>query len=181
MFTTFALPFLIFLARTTDVAMGTIRTISLYRGKKFLAFCLGFFEILIWIFAVSSVLQNLSEPINIIAYALGFATGNYVGVFLEERLIMGKLLIRIFTAQEPRELMGYIRSKGYGLTQVEGKGAEGPVHILYLIIHRNDYPEMARKIQEFNPKAFYTTEDVRVAEKGVFPRLRSPFRIWKKG
>lgn len=172
MFTAFALPFLIFLARTTDVAMGTIRVIALYRGKKFLAFGLGFFEILIWIFAAGTVLQNLTQPFNIIAYALGFATGNYVGVVLEEKLVASKLLIRIFAVAETAALENLIQDKGYGVTRVEGKGREGPVHILYTIIHRKDYLKITKLIHDFHPNAFYTVEDMKAAKKGIFPRKR---------
>lgn len=167
------LPFLIFLARMTDVTMGTIRTISIYRGKKLLAFCLGFFEILIWVFAAGFVLKNLSHFMNVVAYALGFATGNFVGILLEERLVLGMLLIRIFSRREETELIQYLRSQHYAVTTVPARGTEGPVQILYVIIHRNDYNAIAKQIHELNPKAFYTVEDIKMAKEGVFPRPRS--------
>lgn len=175
-FTWVILPLLIFLARTTDVALGTVRVIAIYRGKKWIALCLGFFEILIWLTAISVVLKHLSTWVNAVAYAGGFAFGNFVGMALEERLLSGKLLIRIFTAQETTPLVSYIQSKGYGITITDAKGREGPLHILYLIILREDYLEISSKIQALHPKAFYTVEDIRTAKEGVFPKARS-FKI----
>lgn len=173
LFTLLLLPMLIFMARTADVSIGTIRAIQVYRGKRLLSFGLGFVEIMIWITAISFVLRNLDHIINIIAYAAGFGMGNYVGIILEERLILAKLLVRIFATTATAPLEDYIRSSGYSLTRVAAEGKEGPLKILYAIINREDYPALARKIHELHPKAFYTVEDIRAAKEGVFPTPRS--------
>lgn len=172
-FTLFLLPTLIFLARMTDVSIGTIRVIQVYRGKKFVAFWLGFVEILIWVLAINFVLKNLDHFVNVIAYAAGFGMGNYVGILLEERLIISKLLIRIFATTETMALEEYIHRKGYSVTRVAAEGKEGPLQILYAIINREDYPSISQKIHQLHPKAFYTVEDIKAAKKGVFPTPRS--------
>src|SRR3989338_538548 len=93
-------PFLIFLARTTDMTIGTIRSILVYRGHKALAFTLGFIETIIWITAAGYVFQNLQNPMNAIGFAAGFAFGNVVGIFVEEKLAVGLVLVRIFAMDE---------------------------------------------------------------------------------
>lgn len=178
------LPLLIFLARTADVSIGTIRTIQIYRGRKGVAFLLGFVEIMIWIGALTFVLKHLSNFLNIVAYAAGFGMGNFVGIYLEERWVAGKLLIRIFAVAETTALTEHIKTMGYGVTHIDAKGqAGGPIHILYVIINRKDYRALAETMQRLHPKAFYTVEDIKEARAGVFPPSRSPwsgfFPFWK--
>ena len=88
----FALPvgaLLIFLLRIVDVSMATVRLIFAVRGRRGLAAVIGFFEILVWIFAVGQALQHLDSVLHLLGYAAGFATGSYVGVWLEGRLALG--------------------------------------------------------------------------------------------
>src|SRR4030065_1956471 len=108
------LPLLIFLARICDVSIGTLRIIFVSKGKKNIAPFLGFFEVLIWIVAISKIMQNLDNYINYIAYAAGFATGNFVGMIIEEKLAMGIQMIRIFAYERGSELVQTLNSQGYG-------------------------------------------------------------------
>ena len=85
---------LIFLARVADVSLGTFRTIVVFRGRKFLASFIGFFEIIIWLVAAGQVLTNLDQWYLALAYASGFAVGNYVGISIENRFAIGNELIR---------------------------------------------------------------------------------------
>ena len=183
------LPLLIFLARVCDVSLGTLRIIFVSKGKKNIAPFLGFFEVLIWITAVSRIMQNLDNYINYIAYAAGFATGNFVGMIIEERLAMGIQMIRVFTQERGRDLVQSLNSKGYGATFVEAHGAKEKVHLIYTIIQRNELENVLEVIDSFNPKAFYTIEDVKAVNEGIFlPRKHKnviPFsnilREWRKG
>ncbi|MCK5000444.1 MAG: hypothetical protein KAS23_12960, partial [Anaerohalosphaera sp.] len=90
----FVLPLLIFLARVVDVSMGTVRIVFVSRGFKFLAPVMGFFEVLIWILAISQIMQNLNNPACYVAYAGGFAMGNFVGMWIAEKLTLGVVLVR---------------------------------------------------------------------------------------
>lgn len=183
------LPLLIFLARVCDVSLGTLRIIFVSKGKKNIAPFLGFFEVLIWIIAVSRIMQNLDNYINYIAYAAGFATGNFVGMIIEEHLAMGIQMIRVFTQERGKDLVQSLNSNGYGATFVEAYGAKERVHLIYTIIQRNELENVLSIIDSFNPKAFYTIEDVKAVSEGIFlPRKRKnviPFsnvlREWRKG
>jgi uncharacterized protein YebE (UPF0316 family) len=169
LFTHLVLPILIFLARIGDVSIGTMRIIFVSKGKRNIAPFLGFFEVLIWITAISKIMENLDDYINYVAYAAGFATGNFIGMFIEERLAVGIQLIRIITHQQGLELVKRLNSVGYGATTVEAEGAREKVHLIYSIVPRNDLKEVLEIIHNFNPKVFYTIEDVRATSEGIFP------------
>src|SRR5512135_378035 len=127
------MPLLIFMARICDVSIGTLRIIFVSKGKKNIAPFLGFFEVLIWIIAISKIMENLDNYINYVAYAAGFATGNFVGMIIEEKLAMGILMIRIITHNGGPELVQLLNNRGFGATSTEAHGAKEKVHLIYTI------------------------------------------------
>ena len=184
-FAWFLLPLLIFIARVTDVTLGTVRVIFVARGLKYLAPIVGFFEIIIWLLAIGQIMKNLSNPICYIAYAGGFAMGNYVGIWIAEKLSLGVVLIRVITSKDASELIEYLKTAEYGVTIVEAKGTAGNVQVVFTIVPRREVPSVANLIKQFNPKAFYTIEEVGFVERGIFPVrktwLNNLFRPFRKG
>jgi uncharacterized protein YebE (UPF0316 family) len=188
-FTFVLLPLLIFVARVCDVTLGTIRIIFVSRGQKILAPLVGFVEILIWLTAIGKIMQNLGNVYCYLAYAAGFAAGNFVGIYIEEKLAMGVFLIRIITKKQAAQLIAGLNSEGYGATSIAAEGSTGQVAVVYSVIKRGDVDRVVEIIKQFNPKAFYSIEDVRFVSRGVFP-LRSTlpekhflglFRRFRKG
>ena len=184
----FVLPLLIFLARIFDVTIGTIRIILVSKGRKNLAPYLGFFEVLIWILAISRIMQNLNNPICYIAYAGGFAAGNYIGMMVEEKIALGDLLIRIITQKEANYLIKSLHQEGYGTTSIDASGTKGRVHIIFSIIKRAELKKVVDMINDFNPNAFYSIEDLRLISHGIFPVKQKhpglhihPLKHWRKG
>jgi len=183
------MPLLIFLARICDVSIGTLRIIFVSKGKRNIAPILGFFEVLIWITAISKIMQNLDNYVNYVAYAAGFATGNFVGMIIEEKLAMGIQMIRVFAHERGSELVQTLNGNGYGATVVEAQGAREHVDLIYTIVQRNELAKVLNVIHDFNPKLFYTIEDVKSANEGIFsprrPNTLFPFsnviRQWRKG
>lgn len=175
-FTFIIVPVLIFFARVCDVTMGTIRIIFVSRGHKFLAPLVGFFEILIWLIAIGKIFQNLNNITCYIAYAGGFAAGNLVGIWLEEKLAMGSVIIRVITRKDGVELIKSLRSAGYGATSIAAEGSSGTVSVIYSVIKRSDLDDVIGIVKRFNPKAFYSIEDVRFVSEGVFPLGKSGYR-----
>jgi uncharacterized protein YebE (UPF0316 family) len=163
------LPILIFLSRITDVSLGTVRLIFVSRGMKYLAPIIGFFEVLIWILVIGQIMQHLSNPVCYIAYAGGFATGNFVGLLIAEKLSLGMVLIRVITPKEIDELVECLKQKRYGVTCIEGQGVNGPVEIVFTIVPRREVGTVVDLVKKFNSQAFYTIEEVDFAERGVFP------------
>lgn len=169
------LPFLIFSARVVDVSLGTLRIISLSRGLRKIAPILGFFEILIWLFAIRQIFNHLNNPMCYIGYAGGFATGIFIGITIEQKLAMGLRVIRVITRKEANLLIESLRSEGFGVTAMNADGNTGKVKIIFMIVKRADIPQAVNKIKEFNPKAFYSIEDVRAASEGIFPNHSAVF------
>lgn len=183
------IPFLIFLARICDQSIGTMRIIFVSKGKRNIAPLLGFFEVLIWITAISKIMQNLDNYVNYVAYAAGFATGNLVGMIIEEKLAMGFQMIRIFTTEKGKELVKLLNSNGFGATAIEAHGAKEKIHLVYSIVHRNEVEKVLEAVNLFNSKAFFTIEDIKAVNEGIFnPRKQNtifPFadilRRWRQG
>jgi uncharacterized protein YebE (UPF0316 family) len=179
-FTYFVLPFLIFLSRIADVSIGTVRIVMVSKGQKVWAPVLGFFEVLIWLIAISRIFENLDNWVCYFAYALGYATGNYVGLKLEEMLAMGIVRIQIITRKTAQELINNMKDSGYGLTYHDAKGGSEDVSIIYSILKRTELPKVVEQIKTYNPNAFYSIEDVRFVSHGLFP-VKTFTRRMRKG
>lgn len=155
------LPILIMMARVVDVSLDTIRVIMVAKGYRNLAPFVGFFQSLIWLITITRIMTNLDNWFTYIGYALGFALGTYVGMILEGKLALGYELVRIITRNEADHLIDGLRERGFPVTTVPGMGRDGEVGVLYVIIKRKVLREVVGIIQQFNPKAFYTIEDMR--------------------
>jgi uncharacterized protein YebE (UPF0316 family) len=173
------LPILIFIARVIDVTFGTMRIIFISKGEKILAPIFGFFEIMVWLFAIGQVMQNFTNLTYYFAYAGGFATGNFVGMYIEEKLAMGTLVIRIITKKDASNLIDALKSKNYGITILDAKGATGDVKIIFTVIKRRNVDDVVDLIKQFNPKAFFSIEEVRVAREGIFPISNNQFGLFR--
>ena len=119
---------IIFLLRVSDMSLDTIRVLFVFRGKKGLAWVLGFFQSLLFVIAITSVLANLDNPWNIIAYAAGFATGNVVGMLIEGRLAVGHIHMTVISPFSGPRIVDALRKSGYGVTEVPGRGRNGMVY-----------------------------------------------------
>lgn len=168
LFTYGILPGLIFLSRVLDVSFGTIRIVMVSKGQKFWAPVLGFFEILIWLLAISRVFQNLDNWVCYVAYAGGFACGNYVGLCIEERLAVGITKIQIITRKSAKQLIENLVAAGYGITHHEAKGSTEDVSIIYSIVNRKEIDRVQEIVNKTNPLAFYSVEDVKSVNQGIF-------------
>ena len=180
------MPLLIFLLRIADVSIGTIRIIFVARGNRIIAPLLGFFEVFIWVLAISNIIQQLDNWFNYFAYAGGFATGNYVGMRIEERLAVGISLVRIITKKEMPSLSSSLNEKGIPTTLLDGHGRDDDVSIIYTIVKRKQLAEVIDLIKKINPKAFFTVEDIRYISHENFSSIKRQRRFysfmgWRKG
>ncbi len=160
-FTWLILPLLIMAARALDVTIGTIRIIFVARGMRAIAAVCGFFEILIWLIAITQIFQNLSNFIMYVAYAAGFALGTYIGVTIENKLAMGYVALRIITHQDARKLMERIQDKDITVANIGAQGVQGRVRLIFSVIKRKDLEEVIGMIKKYNPAAYYSIEDIR--------------------
>ena len=158
----------IFGARVVDMSLSTTRMLMLVRGKRIPAAILGFFEVIVYIVALSRVVASLQNPLNLLVYALGFATGNFVGSIIEEKMALGYLTVQAITAGEPTVLADLLREMGFGVTVIMGEGRDGPRRILYISLKRKSLPVLMKALDAHDPDAFVTIMDARRTQGGVF-------------
>jgi uncharacterized protein YebE (UPF0316 family) len=171
------LPLLIFLARIVDVSIATIRILFLSKGIKGWTTIMAFFEILLWLFAMTQIMKNLSNPACYVAYAGGFATGTYVGMIIEEKLAFGKVLVQVISPLDVSPLIKRFEVDNIGVTKVRAEGVKGGVHILYSVVNRSSLNSIKKCILSFDPKAFYLVHEIKYANQGIFTPKNSMRRI----
>jgi len=152
----------IFLLRVVEVSLGTLRIIFLIRGRKALSASTAFFASLTWLVAAAAVLSNLDSPARAVVFAAGYAAGTVTGGWLEERLALGKVVLRIFTEVESASPAERLRAEGFRVTVLNAEGRDGKVRLSFLAVDRKQIPEAMRVTREVNPRAFVTVEDTNV-------------------
>lgn len=159
-------------SRIADVSISVIRTILLVRGKKYQAAALGFVEIFIYIGVLQKIMTQLNDIGNLIAYALGFATGQVVGVFLEQKMAIGDVTAQVITKENEKELVGLLRNEGFGVTVIQGYGRDGIRHILNIVLQRNMLPQFNKLLNQFDKDAFVTVMDTKYIQGGYLKRIK---------
>ena len=159
---------LIFALRVSDMTLDTLRVLTVMRGRKGIAWILGFFQSAIFVLAITSVLQNLDNPLNILGYAAGFATGNVVGMFIEEKLAIGHLQLSIISPRRGTAIAERLRQAGYAITEIPARGKDGMVTLLSCSVLRKSADQVRGIVNEIDDSAFITAEDVRPIRRGFW-------------
>lgn len=164
LFQAYIIPLAIFLARIVDVSLGTVRSLLANKGHKKVAPLIGFFEVIIWVAAVSQAMQHLTHWQNYVAYGLGYAIGNFLGIFIEEKIALGNSVVRIITNEKAHDLFKILMEKGFRASLVNAQGNNGKVSIIFLLVKRKTLKSLIPLIKEHNPLAVYSVEDIRYAD-----------------
>jgi len=159
---------LIFILRVSDMSLDTLRVLFVMRGRKSIVWVLGFFQATIFILAISIVLRDLDSPLKIIAYAAGFATGNVIGIWIEEKLAVGHVQIRIISPRLGSAIAEKLREEGYAVTEVAARGKDGMVGLLNCSVRRRRVNHVRMIVNQIDPDAFITAEDVRPVRRGFW-------------
>jgi uncharacterized protein YebE (UPF0316 family) len=159
---------LIFALRITDMSLDTLRVLFVVRGRKQVAWFLGFCQSAVYVIAIAKVLESLSNPLAILGYAAGFATGNVLGMYVEERLAVGHIQLQIVTKRRGIALAQALRDGGYGVTEISARGKDGTVHLLTASVLRKDLARAQSIVYEMDEDAFITSEDVRPLHRGFW-------------
>ena len=170
---------LVFFARICDVSIGTIRTIVTVQGRTVIAFILAIFEITIWVTVAGTVINQIKDqPLLVVFYAFGYATGNVVGIMVERKLAFGATILRITSRRAGMEIATHLRNKGQPVTVFNGEGMQGPVHQLYIASRRKDLKWILPEVQRIDPNLFYVIEQARDMSKVLKP-VYSPLGGWR--
>lgn len=159
---------LIFSLRVGDMSLDTLRVLFVMRGRKMMAWFLGFCQAAIFVAAITTVLRDLNNPLNVIGYAAGFATGNVVGMFIEEWLAVGHIHMRIISARRGPAIAEHLRNEGYAVTEVPARGKDGMVTILNCSVLRKNVERVRRMANETDQEAFITAEDIKPVRRGFW-------------
>ncbi len=161
----------IFAARVIDMSLDVIRILMLTRDQKLTAAVIGFVEVSIFIVALNKVIAGgLDDPLKVIAYAGGYATGNYVGAMIENFMAVGYMSLQVFPRREKvGDVINRLRAEGFGVTSVVGAGRSGPRTILFVIVKRRDLDKVIKLLDEIDERTFYNIYDARCIRGGIFP------------
>lgn len=166
-------PLVIFCLRIVDVSMATMRMLLTMRNVRFAVPLIGFFEVLVWIVAIGSAVRHLDSPLHVLGYAGGFATGTFVGLWLEEQLAMGLASMQVISRFGGIELADGLRNRGFGVTEFIGQGREGRVEVIQTVVRRRDIERVLEEVDRWDPDAFVSVEEPRAIRKGwMFPQRR---------
>jgi uncharacterized protein YebE (UPF0316 family) len=159
---------LIFFLRVINMSLDTMRILLVMRGKKPLVWLLGFLESIVFVIAISSVLTNLDNFLNIVGYSAGFATGNILGIYLENRLAVGHIDLRIISQHRGSAIVERLRSEGYAVTEIPARGKDGMVTMLNCSVRRKHVQFVDKLVREIDEDAFVTAEEVRPIWRGYW-------------
>jgi len=147
--------------RMIDVSLGTFRTIMVVQAKKYLAASIGFLEVLIWIFAMRYIFQNMDNTYNLIGYALGFGLGNIVGITLEEKIALGYVQVNIISLYFADKIADELRKAEFAVTILPAEGGSGGMSLLVIIIRRRDLKDAKKIIETIDNECFITVQHSR--------------------
>jgi len=148
----------IFSLRLFDQSLSTVRALLTAKNRPVYAGLVGLVESVIWLLAVSKVIEDIDDSLLIAGYALGFAAGTILGSYIEGFLGFGHVVVRVFSSIESPSVAEPLRAKGYGVTVIDGKGIKGSVRIYWCIIPKRKLRGDLKIIESTNPNAFITTD-----------------------
>jgi uncharacterized protein YebE (UPF0316 family) len=155
-----------------DVTLQTTRMILMVRGERLKAACIGFFEVIIYVTALNLIFDNLNNIGNLLAYALGFSSGNYIGGVVEEMLAIGVQMVQVITMKDPLRLAAKLREIGYGVTVLEGQGHTGPQFVLQVLLSRKELSRLSKTVHDWDKDHFMIITDAKKYHGGIMPKSR---------
>jgi len=159
---------LIFALRVCDMSLDTVRVLFVMRGRKGIAWAIGFVQSGVFLIAFASALKSIDNPLSFLGYAAGFATGNVVGIWMEEKMAIGYTYLRIISARFGSKIAEQLRGAGYAVTEISGRGKDGMVNILNCSVLRRHANHAIQIVQEIDPEAFITSQDTSAIHRGFW-------------
>jgi len=158
----------IFLLRVANMTLDTIRALMVVRGRKAITWLLGFIQTLIYVYVLTTIIQDLTNLPNLLAYAGGFATGNVVGMWLEERIAIGYINLRVVSPLRGTAVAEGLREKDYAVTEFTGRGRDGAVSVLDVSVKRKEAKKVRAIVEKFDQNAFVTSDNMQSVRRGYW-------------
>jgi uncharacterized protein YebE (UPF0316 family) len=150
------------------MALDTLRVMLAVRDRRLLTWVIGFIETVIFVVLLTAVIQDLTNILNIVAYAGGFATGNVIGIWIEEKLAIGHTNLRIISPKLGSAIVERLREEGYGVTEIPARGKDGSVTLVNASVVRKKVAAVQKLVQEVDPDAMMTAEITRPISRGFW-------------
>jgi len=161
----------IFFVRIIDVSMGTFRTIITVKGKSVYASIIGFIEVFIWFVIVKEALNTNETSIFVaISYALGYATGTFIGSLLSSKFLKGNIGLQVILSDTNDEIVNELRNKGYAVSVVEAKGQDNKKYMLFMEINSKKYSGLVKEIKSLDKNAFVVANESKYVINGYFQK-----------
>lgn len=161
----------IFLVRIIDVTLGTLRTIITVKDKVLLASVIGFFEVLVWFLIAKEALDTEIDSILIgIFYALGFATGTYIGGKISRKVIKGNFLVQVITSKASEKWLQELRENGFAISvmDIRQKDDDPDKYMFFMEINSSDFDKLHKIIKKYDKKAFIVVNESKTVVNGYF-------------
>lgn len=159
---------LIFVLRVTDMSLDTVRLLFVMRGRKVLAGLIGATQAAVFIVAVSKVLTGPLSIWTVIGYAAGFGVGVVLGIIVEERLALGFAMVRVYSPEHGKAIAARLRESGHAVTEFVARGRTGMITVVNCVVSRRDVGTVRALIDEVDPNAFVTMDQVSMLDRGYF-------------
>ena len=161
---------LIFSLRIIDVSLYTMRIMMVMRGRKALAWVFAIFQSMVFVTAITSVIADIGNWTKVVGYAAGFATGNVVGMLIEQRLAIGFSHVRIVSSGYGIEIAEQLRAAGFGVTEISGQGKDGMVEMISCSVQRRKTKQALAIVDQIDQDAYVTVENIRSFSKGYWSK-----------
>lgn len=145
---------IIMLLRVCDVTLGTLRTVFVVQSRKYHAGLAGFFEVLIWIFAMKYIVEHMDNTLNLIGYASGFGIGTILGITIEQIIGIGYVQVNIVSTSKTDIIVDSLRNNHFGVTVISAAGINGGVNVINTVINKRMMRRLKAIVEEIDPKGF---------------------------
>ncbi|HOE06377.1 MAG TPA: DUF5698 domain-containing protein [Bacilli bacterium] len=161
---------IIFIAKIIEVTIGVLRMVLITKGERKLATVIAFFEIVIWLLVVSTVLVDITEdPFKVLAYAAGFAFGQMFGSLLEDKIALGNIRVEIIADEDIGiKLANHLRENKFGVTTIEASGMTHKKMIIFLYAARKQMKNILNLCNEVSKDLVITVDDIRPLAGGYY-------------
>ncbi|MFD1452965.1 MULTISPECIES: DUF2179 domain-containing protein [Oceanobacillus] len=171
---------IIFTVNVLYVSLMTIRMILTLKGRTYIAAFVSMFEIVIYVVGLGLVLDNLDQIQNLIAYAIGFATGLIIGSKIEEKLALGYITVNVVSANPDLKFTQRLREKGYGVTSWSSYGMDGDRLSVQILTPRKYELNLYQAIHEIDPKAFIISYEPKRIHGGFWVKQVRKGKLMRK-
>jgi len=161
----------IFAIQIVYVSFFTLRMILTLKGQRYWAAGLSTLEITIYVLGLNMVLQYVNQPISLIVYALGYGLGVLVGSWIEEKIALGYVTMKVIVTDIQSGIPNQLRDLGYGVTSWLGDGRDGHRLILEVLAKRKNQNQLYSSILASDPKAFIVTMEPTRLHGGFWTRV----------